>query len=695
MRSSVRALAGAFSLAFAVVACGGGGSHGASPLPNAPGASAPSSFAVSGFAYARDVVAQAQLVGPAAFSTYAFDVILKMRDPAGLLAYAQSVSDPASGNYRKFLGPTEIADRFAATTADRDAAVAYFRGHGLSVFGHRQRLTLRVSGTQAQLQSAFGTTFGVYRNPNGATFIAPMSAPKLPVSLPVVGSANIVHGLTVNYTSHYAAGAGTNRIFGYSPQQIAAAFDYDGAYAAGYTGAGITVGIIGTGPISTQTSTRLGDLEAFKSFFNVGGSSAITVISAGPGDPVVNGNSGFTTPPPVTGPCTGGTPTQPSATCNPEDVETQIDTEQVGALAKDAAIDYFLSYNPNDGCGGAIGSACAPVGTAGGGSAFQGLFESDEELQTAIDSNTADVLSLSFGSAEVAAAGASPPYSFTPNGNLPPSGLDPMLFAMLAAEGVAVFASAGDSGAQGCAPFAIPGQLDAKCVSYPATDPNVVSVGGVTVPLDSAGRIVGPVTAWGDQTLNGGTGGGVSAYFPQPAFQRGIPGVVGSTRNQPDVSLVADPSTGVAVIVDADGSLGGGARSPGFIGGTSVAAPEMAAMWALVLQACKATPACATAGGAKPYRLGNPNPTLYALSKNAATYASTYLDVTFGNNGIQPVCVTNPTAAGCPTPTPSGAPATPAPPTFDPGYSAGIGYDNVTGLGVPYARALIKAVVGV
>jgi hypothetical protein len=114
-------------------------------------------------------------------------------------------------------------------------------------------------------------------------------------------------------------------------------------------------------------------------------------------------------------------------------------------------------------------------------------------------------------------------------------------------------------------------------------------------------------------------------------------------------------------------------------------------MWALVLQACKATSGCGTGPSAKPYRLGNPAPYFYAIyaNKGRLPYANVFYDVTYGNNASQPICVTNPSASGCPSPAPSGTP------TLAPGFNATAGYDLDTGLGVPFARNLIRAVVGV
>ncbi|HTV73674.1 MAG TPA: protease pro-enzyme activation domain-containing protein [Candidatus Acidoferrales bacterium] len=707
----------AIFLMLALTGCGGGRASSGGALPVT--AQRPvGSTGTTGFAYAADFVQSSTLVAPASFGRMAVDAVLKMQNPDGLRAYAKAVADPQSPSYRRFLTPQQIADLYGATQANQNAAIAYFASQGLNVTTWSTRMMLRVEGTQAQLEAAFHTKFGAYVN-DGETVIAPMTPPSLPAGVPVVGSANIVHRTkrfapTIVKTQQASNGNQS----GYSPQQIAAAFDFDGAYNAGYTGTGITIGIIGTGGISVEGPGHEGDVDAFKKLYGVGGSGTVTIISADPGSsPPPNAASGFTTPLPVTDEstnCTDGPPEEggvapgippsesPSVSCNPEDIEAQLDTEQAASLAPNANIEFYLSYNPNDGCVASngspvIGSPCPtstsqPAGQPGGpGWPFQGLAEVDEELQTAIDRHTADVISLSFGGAEygeVAQPGqSSPPAEFDSSGN----GLEPMEFAALASEGIAVFASSGDSGAEACQASDISGHLDQLCVNYPATDPNVVAVGGVTTPLDSAGQFIGPIAGWGVQTTggDGATGGGISLYFLQSQepdeFQAGAPGITGSYRNIPDLALEADVSTGVPVLLYADSSYSGSALYDSLfdVGGTSVAAPEMAAMWALVLQACKATPSCQNGGS---YRLGDPNPLFYKIYESATEYPDTFYDVTYGNNSQLPYCQIN-----------SCAGATPEPQTgpLDPGYNAGTGYDLLTGIGVPFARALIRAIVKV
>lgn len=121
--------------------------------------------------------------------------------------------------------------------------------------------------------------------------------------------------------------------------------------------------------------------------------------------------------------------------------------------------------------------------------------------------------------------------------------------------GVSFFVSAGDSG--------LPAQ-------YPSASPNVISVGGTTLSFDSSGNLLSE-TGWS------GGGGGCSAYETANSAQSSFAqyGQVGCgiARATPDVSLDADPASGVSVY-DTQGYQG--QKGWFVVGGTSASSP----MWA-------------------------------------------------------------------------------------------------------------------
>jgi subtilase family serine protease len=121
--------------------------------------------------------------------------------------------------------------------------------------------------------------------------------------------------------------------------------------------------------------------------------------------------------------------------------------------------------------------------------------------------------------------------------------------------GVSFFVSAGDSG------------LPAE---YPSASPNVISVGGTTLHFDRSGNFTSE-TGWSSG------GGGCSAYETATSAQSGFneygQANCGGARATPDVSLDADPASGVSVY-DTTRYQG---RSGWFtVGGTSASSP----MWA-------------------------------------------------------------------------------------------------------------------
>ena len=122
--------------------------------------------------------------------------------------------------------------------------------------------------------------------------------------------------------------------------------------------------------------------------------------------------------------------------------------------------------------------------------------------------------------------------------------------------GVVITASAGDSG---------------YGVGYPSASQYVTAVGGTTLTQDSSVPRGWNETVWGSSSGGEGTGSGCSAYEPKPAWQHDT-GC--ANRTVADVSAVADPNTGVAVYDSTNGGWG-------VFGGTSVASPLIASVYAL------------------------------------------------------------------------------------------------------------------
>jgi hypothetical protein len=175
----------------------------------------------------------------------------------------------------------------------------------------------------------------------------------------------------------------------------------------------------------------------------------------------------------------------------------------------------------------------------------------------------------------------------------------------MAAQGQSFFNASGDSDAYaGAAPT-------------PSDYTNIIIVGGTTLTTSGPGGswVTEKVWNWGNGV---GSSGGISTRYGIPVWQQGIDMTAnqGSTtrRNIPDVAMTAD---NVFVIAD------NGQNED--LGGTSCAAPLWAGFTALANQ-------LALANGEP--TVGFLNPAIYAIGKgsNVSTYASTFHDITIGNN---------------------------------------------------------------
>ena len=220
------------------------------------------------------------------------------------------------------------------------------------------------------------------------------------------------------------------------------------------------------------------------------------------------------------------------------------------------------------------------------------------------------------------------------------------------AEGQAVFAADeatydGTFDVPGVTFVAGTGDYGAADPEYPAFSPNVVAVGGTSLNLNTDNSY-NSETGWGYNSASAGvfigSGGGISLYEPEPAYQEGVQST--GSRTTPDVSLVADPATGAWI---ADPYNLGSDNPFEVVGGTSLSAPAWAGLVALVNQG-RAAAGEATLDSSSPTETQQ---ALYSLPQ------SDYNMITSGSNG----------------------------------YTANAGYNLVTGLGTPLANLLVPDLV--
>jgi len=212
------------------------------------------------------------------------DVVLPVRDEAGLKTLLRDVYDPTSFAYNRFLTPAEFTERFGPTQADYDKVVQYLKANGLEVVGgSRDGMEVQVKGPVSSVEKAFRVTMLNYQHPTeDRTFYGPDREPttNLPFALwHVSGLDNFSkpHPLFVK-KSDYAKAHGipeekvvTHATTGSGPSASFLGSDMRAAYYGGtaLTGAGQNLGLF------EYEGTDLADLTTY--FKNVGQTNNVPV----------------------------------------------------------------------------------------------------------------------------------------------------------------------------------------------------------------------------------------------------------------------------------------------------------------------------------------------------------------------------------------------------------------------------------
>ncbi len=638
--------------------------------------------------------------------TIEVSIWLNPHNRAGMDALAAQLYDRTSPNYRHFLNRAQFAARFAPTAAEAKAVQEFFENHNLKVVRvGPDNMFVRARGTVGDIETAFHVVLSNYavngktmrandRDPYvegaAAEFVSTVSgldsgefvhpamtrttklstSPSTPAAVRAsTGVRSLDSTDTLGYSNNCFNGTETDvlstngdgelpigtykgnhlNLFsltsagcGYDPLMIQAAYNLTGLYGEGFDGTGQTIGIIDW----CGSPTIQNDANAFSAQFGL--------------PLLTSSNFAITNIP------------RPSTCSAPDSVEINIDVEWAHAVAPGANINLIV---PPD-------------------AYFQDI---DQAEYIAIDDGLANVLSGSYGAEEIYV-----PSSELLNGNL--------LSELGAILGISTNFSTGDSGNFTYGYSGIPAS-----VSYPADSPYATGVGGVTVALnadnsiawqagwgnnqtllDETGTVFDPPLAFG---FTGGSGGGPStcayqdvygnclAGFAKPWYQK--VGVPGKYRQLPDISWVADPYTGVVIAITVPGEV------PSLVwqvwGGTSVACPMFSGLWAIANQ---------EAGVA----LGQAAPYVYSMPAGAVYDIVPITSKTNVTASIKEPTVTNhytPAQVGGVT---SGAfvsaiwdyadlADTALVITFgtDPGLTTHKGWDNVTGVGTPNAKAFADA----
>jgi len=537
-------------------------------------------------------------------------VVLKPSDPSGLASFASAVSTPGSPSYHRYLAPGQFRSRFGPAPATIDALRSALRSEGVSVTSvSANGLMVDFVAPAGRVADAFHTRLERFALPAGGSGYSAVSAASLPSGVApsvasVVGLSDLFHPQPVSLEMNGpvrggpghrspsaspassvpasggpaacpAATAAADNYGGLTDTQIAYSYGMNPLFRAGDNGSGQTVAIYELEPFN-RDDIRSFDTCYFGASAAAAMSSRLHVVPVDGGQQVGYGSG-----------------------------EAELDIEDVSAMAPGANIDVYEAPNTT--------------------------FGALDEYNTIVSSDTAQVVTTSWGLCEAAVETGEPGVQEIEN----------TIFEQAAAQGQSIFAAAGDDGSNDCGGHATSAVSPVLSVDDPGSQPYVTSVGGLTI---DAATQPPQETVWNDGPQWGAGGGGISSTWAQPAWQTtAVPGVdnqsviataekvegndfclsgslattASACRETPDVSAQADEFTG-AITIYYEGQWS-------TIGGTSSATP----LWAAMLTDINSTPSCQADGG-----VGFANPALYSVAANPAEYQESFTNVTSGNNDL-------------------------------------------------------------
>jgi pseudomonalisin len=479
----------------------------------------------------------------------------------------------------------QFVEQFGPTSAQVQAVKSYLSKLGFTnITVAENQLVIEASGTASQVEAAFNTSL-VQFSQNGKTVFANTSDAQVPVSLQgtvaaVLGLNNIAGLQTsmVKYTDPCTPPScpvpdPSNETYGAQQYQIA----YDAA-----------------APGATPTSTTL------KAKVSPGSDTPIGIIS--------EGDLGTVSPKAPYGP---GNPSA-SSTGVIHDLylyeqlyklpPSPVTITYAGIASPDVsgADEWDLDSQSSTGIAQQVKSLTFYVATS--------MTDSDIALaiNKAVTQNKIKAFNMSFGECEI--------FPYIDGAML----VDDEEFGEAALQGITPFASADDNGSA-CPVLPTNGVplSGPPTVSYPASSPYVIAVGGTNL-LTNTNFTYNEETAWE------GGGGGISTLETSPFWQAYtgsgtlpiVPSSEDGDRGVPDVAMCAG-GTGLA-ICSSNTYVGGTTE---LVGGTSLSSPLSMGAWARI-ESCHGN------------HLGFAGPLIYQLADGGPTPSSPiFNDVILGANG--------------------------------------------------------------
>ncbi len=542
-----------------------------------------------------EVMRKAGVESPADVAPTSLTVVLKRSDPAGFERLLLDVYDPASPRFRKFLTAQQIADTFGPSQSDFDIVRAYFAQHGFSIVEESaNRMTLIVAASRATIENTLLVSIDDYTI-GDRTFFANGSDPQLPAE--VAARIQAIIGLSDLARPQPLA------IWSWLKEQpCKEQGDTDGYIQQNIRGDALAACLAAVNTCSPKQQLNAAELAA-----------TLKVCDKFRPTPRPQAASQRASPqglPP-------GAPPWKSVT----GAGQKVGLVQFDTFVPSDVRDYLALFGMPDTVFANLSQVHVNGGATLGAGQTEVLLDIDTVLLAVPDAQVVvyDAPFAGGGSFQalfnraisdgMTVISNSWTYCEDQTTLADVQSIDAVL-ATAAAAGISVFNASGDTGST-C--------LDGRpnTIGVPAGSPHATAVGGTSLTT-------GPTATYLSETWwNGvaatpptGQGGyGVSRFFARPTYQNGFTG--SATRSIPDIALSADPAHGVTLC---QASLGP-CPLPLFFGGTSIAAPAIAAAAAAVNQAVG-------------HNLGNYNLSLYPLANTTAFHTAASMGSDFAHVGL-------------------------------------------------------------